>query len=330
MGERPDEVRRRDPLDADDRTPDPIPPLAGEPGFDPATEAFGPDPIHPDPTPGEEVESDEVEVTRIEIERTRADMSEKVDAIQQRLSPEHLKEQAKDRVKEATVEKVQETGSGIVEAIKANPLPAALAGIGLGWLLMNTRQQSSSRAPYRDVPYQDTRHIEGYPTNEYGPTGYPPRYEDEEGSGGSSAGQALGNARDRVGETASQTQDKAGELAVRAQDQVGQLSGQTRNQAARLGDQARHQARRAGGGFQRMLRENPLTVGTLAVGVGAAMGLAIPETGKEHEVMGEARDTVVDKAQEKAEEIQQKAQKVAHEARGAAQQEAENQGLTNQ
>ena len=79
-----------------------------------------------------------------------------------------------------------------------------------------------------------------------------------------------------------------------------------------------------------MLRENPLTTGALAVGLGAAVGLAIPETRKEHEVMGEARDTVVGKAQEKAQEAQQKVQRVAEEAQGAAQQEAENQGLTQQ
>jgi hypothetical protein len=69
--------------------------------------------------------------------------------------------------------------------------------------------------------------------------------------------------------------------------------------------------------------ENPLTVGALGVGVGAAIGLAIPETSKEHEVMGEARDTVVEKAQK----VQQSVQRVAEEAQGAAQQEAENQGL---
>ena len=66
------------------------------------------------------------------------------------------------------------------------------------------------------------------------------------------------------------------------------------------------------------------------MGVGAAVGLAIPETSKEHEVMGEARDNLVDKAQEKVQETQQKAQRVAEEAQSAVQQEAENQGLTNQ
>ena len=73
-------------------------PLPGELGFDPATEAFEPDAVIPDPALGTEVE-----VTRVEIERTRAGMSETVDAIQERISPENFIEQAKDRVKEAIV-----------------------------------------------------------------------------------------------------------------------------------------------------------------------------------------------------------------------------------
>ena len=323
MGERPDEIRRTDPLDPDDRLT--TPPVVGGTGFDPATDAYDPDAVAPDPTLGTEAEVDEIEVTRIEIERTRADMTETVDAIQERLNPQNLKEQAKDKVKEATVGKAQQAGSGIVDTVKANPLPAALTGIGLGWLFMSARRQSgSSRSQYRDVTYRDAAYVEGYPAGTY-----PPRYE-EQGSGVSSTGQALGNARDKVGETATQAQDKAGELAGRAQEGASQLTSQTRNQVSHLGNQARYQARRASGGFQRMLQENPLAVGVLGVGVGAAVGLAIPETSKEHEVMGEARDTLVDKAQEKAQDVQQRAQRVAEEAQSAAQQEAENQGLSQQ
>ena len=307
MGERPDEIGRdpgrRDPLG--DRTPDP---LAGDTGFDPANDAFEPDAVTPDPALRGEAEADEIEVTRVEIERTRAGMSETVDAIQERLSPENLKEQAKDRVKEATVGKAQEAGSSVMDTIRQNPLPAALTGIGLGWLFVNARRSSSSRPPYRDAAY-----VEGYPPA----YGYPLRYEDESGS--SSAGEVVGRARDRVGETATQAQDRAGEVAGRAQDRV-----------SNLGDQARYQAQRASGGFQRMLRENPLAVGALAVGTGAAVGLAIPQTSQEHEVMGEARDTLVESAQENAQDVQQRVQQVAEEAQSAAKDEAENQGLTNQ
>jgi ElaB/YqjD/DUF883 family membrane-anchored ribosome-binding protein len=311
MGERPDEVRR-DPLGESRRDTDPLADPAG--GLEEARAPLGPDPALGGGVGGGAVVDEdqptdaEIERTRAEIERTRADMSETVDAIQERLSPENLKEQAKDRVREATVGRAQEAGSGIVETIRANPVPAALTGIGLGWLLVSAgRSSSSAQARYGGKAYS------------YPPTyDYSPRYE-EQGAEGSSAGQALERARDKVGETASQAQDRAGEVADQAQDRV-----------SRLGEQARYQAQRASGGFQRMLRENPLTVGALAVGVGAAVGLAVPQTGQEHEVMGEARDTLVEKAQEKVDEAQQKVQRVAEEAQSAAQGEAENQGLTNQ
>jgi ElaB/YqjD/DUF883 family membrane-anchored ribosome-binding protein len=313
MGERPDEIRRRESLDPREattsRNPDPL--------VDPAMEPVGP--ISSPSTGGGAVAGEpdptnvEIERTRAEIVRTRADMSETVDAIQGRLSPENLKEQAKDRVKEATVGKAQEAGSGIVETIRANPVPAALTGLGLGWLLMSARRQQDEHARLRRTPY-----------------GQPPRYYDEHGSSGASAGQALGRARDSVGETASQAQNKAGQVASQAQDKVEEVAGQAQDQASRLGDKARYQARRASVGFQRMLRENPLAVGALATGVGAAVGLAIPETAKEHEVMGEARDDLVETAQETAQEAQQKVQRVAQEAQSAARSEAENQGLTPQ
>jgi ElaB/YqjD/DUF883 family membrane-anchored ribosome-binding protein len=237
-------------------------------------------------------------------------MGETVDAIQERISPENLKEEAKDRVKEATVGRAQEAGSGIVETIRANPLPAALTGIGLGWLLVSARRSASGQSSYRDRVY-----------------GYPPRYEDQ-GVSGSSAGQALGQARDSVGESASRAQDKMGDAASEAQGRAGEVASRAQDRVSNLADQARYQARRASGGFQRMLQENPLSVGALAVGVGAAVGLAIPESSKEHEVMGETRDNLVEKAQEKAQEAQQKVQRVAEEAQSAAKEEASNQGLT--
>jgi len=315
MGERPDDVvGRRDPLGESRRETDPL--------ADPAGVPEGATPVGPDPALGggvgggaviDEEETDRVEIerTRTEIERTRADMSETVDAIQERLSPENLKEQAKDRVKEATVGRAQEAGSGIVETIRANPLPAALTGIGLGWLLVSAVGGASGQTRYRDRAYP----------YDYD---YPPRYEGRTTttSGGTSVpspGEALGRARDMVGESATQAQDRAGEVASQAQDRVSNLT-----------EQARYQARRASGGFQRMLRENPLTMGALAVGTGAAVGLAIPQSTQEHEVMGEARDTFVEKAQEKAHEAQERVQRVAEEAQSAAKEEASNQGLTDQ
>ncbi len=323
MGERPDEVRRSDPLDQrgslaeGGRDPDPLMDPVGRPGD------VRPDP-GPDPALAGGAPIDEVELTRAEIERTRANMSETVDAIQGRLSPENLKEQAKDRVKEATVGRAQGAGSSIMETIRGNPVPAALTGIGLSWLFVSGRRQRSGQPRYQ----QDRRYAYDYPPPT--PYDYPRDYEEERGTSGSSAGEALERTRDSVGETASRAQDKVGETASRTQDRAGQAADRAQDQVSRLGNRVQHQAQRASSGFQRMLQENPLTVGALAIGLGAAAGLAVPQTRQEHEVMGEARDNLVEKAQETAQEAQQKVQSVAQEAQSAAQQEAQNQGLTEQ
>src|ERR671917_2654521 len=119
MSERADDVRR-----------DPNPLVDSVDGPEVVRSQIGPDPALGGGIGGgavvdeAEVERVEIERTRAEIERTRADMGETVDAIQQRLSPENLKEQAKDRVRETTVGRAMET-------IRENPLPAALTGIGL-------------------------------------------------------------------------------------------------------------------------------------------------------------------------------------------------------
>jgi hypothetical protein len=58
--------------------------------------------------------------------------------------------------------------------------------------------------------------------------------------------------------------------------------------------------RRARNGFERVMHENPLLVGAAAALVGAAVGLALPETERENELMGEARDHVIEQAQDVA------------------------------
>src|SRR5215208_4722160 len=75
---------------------------------------------------------DEVEATRAQIERTRAEMAETVDALQERLDPQRLKEQAKVQARDTA----RSTGSDILESIKQNPVPATIAGGLLGLLVL--------------------------------------------------------------------------------------------------------------------------------------------------------------------------------------------------
>jgi hypothetical protein len=93
-------------------------------------------------------------VIRAEIHETRERMGETIEEIGERLNPNRLKEQVKDNIRDATigrvenmatnaVERVNETRRTFTNTIRENPIPAAMVGIGLGWLIWNQRRQSS-------------------------------------------------------------------------------------------------------------------------------------------------------------------------------------------
>jgi len=91
------------------------------------------------PTPDETEElrqraqsDDEVEAARAQVELTRAEMTETVDALQERLDPERLKEQAKTQARNT----VRSTGSGVLETVRQNLIPVAVVGGILGLLLV--------------------------------------------------------------------------------------------------------------------------------------------------------------------------------------------------
>ena len=67
-------------------------------------------------------------------------------------------------------------------------------------------------------------------------------------------------------------------------------------------------------GFWQMMESNPVAVGALGAVLGGVAGLLIPETEKEHQLMGETRDRVIGSVQEMAGETVAKAQRVAEEA----------------
>ena len=72
-----------------------------------------------------------------EIDRTRGEMDRTLSAIEQRLSPQQLLNQGMDYVRRSgATEFVQNLGG----AARQNPLPMALTGIGIAWLIALGRQ----------------------------------------------------------------------------------------------------------------------------------------------------------------------------------------------
>lgn len=286
-------------------------------------------------------ETDPAEI-RAEIEETRAEMTGTIDAIQERLSPSYLTEQVKEQVREqfqeakaavrdATIgkaedmvrtasETITEARYGLMETIRQNPLPAAIAGIGLGWLWMNRQ----SGAPRRYSPSGDQGYYRVgqtyYPNQRsyVGGASYNGMAERNQGGIGSTlhraqgaAGNVVDRAQETVGDIAGRAQDTVSDLADRAQETVGSAVDQTRETAGYLADQAQEQAQRLEDRFQRLLHENPLAVGAVALAVGTAVGFALPQTERENQLMGEARDNLVERTTEVAQETIEKARQVA-------------------
>jgi ElaB/YqjD/DUF883 family membrane-anchored ribosome-binding protein len=281
---------------------------------------------------------------RAQIEQTRSEMSETIDAIQEKLNPDNLKEQAQDMVREATVGRAQEAvsnmgetakgfGSNMLETIKENPLPSALAAIGIAWLFSKNANKPIERRD--DYGYRYRPDYLGYETGYNASyrgnsgSGYRGGYNEQNGGGiGDKVSNVAQNAGDKVGKVAGAAGDTVGQAASTVKDTVGQVAQNAGDKVGEIGEQAQYKAGQAGDWFQRTLHENPLVIGALGVVAGAAIGLLLPETEQEHRIMGQARDNLMDKAQGVAQETVDKVQRVANQAGDAVQQAAQNEGLT--
>jgi hypothetical protein len=108
----------------------------------------------------------------------------------------------------------------------------------------------------------------------------------------------------------------AGDVA----DNVGQTAGE-------VVERGQVMARQAGMQFEDMLESNPLALGLVALGAGAAIGVMVPETRQEHQILGDVSDKVTDTVSQTASETMDKVEKVATKATDTAKQQAKSEGL---
>lgn len=254
----------------------------------------------------------------------------------------------------------------IMDKVKENLVPAAIAGLGISWLLRgNSGSDASNKASTRSNSY------EGY---------YDAPSSRQEGG----IGDAVGQIQSKVGDVAEQVRDTAGDVAGQVKDaagtavhavgdvagsvagkagdlagttgdfggqllktitenplpaavtalgigwlvmqsnaggqqrlrQAGEVVGDIAGQATdtvgdtvgAVGDTLKDGAQQTQRGFNRMLMENPLAVGVMTVAAGALIGMALPETNQEHQLMGAMRDKLVERAQSVAQTTLDKVQ----------------------
>jgi hypothetical protein len=250
---------------------------------------------------------------RAEIEHTREEMSETVNAIQERLSPSHIAEQVKGTVKHAARERARDvTESEPVQFVRANPIATAMVGIGVAGLAMlafgdrdskTYGRRSSSRRDWQAARWDRRRTFDDR---------YDDRYEETARFSGYGSSGDYTPALQGEGAYADADEAWAGRTSYRGDRDEGywQRSG------------ASAQAHEAGRYVQRTWNENPLLVGAASAVLGALVGLAVPETEREHQLMGEARDnmveTVQDTVRDKVNQVQQAATNAVNTVKDAA------------
>jgi len=176
------------------------------------------------------------------------------------------------------------SAGGLVDRIKENPVSAAMIGAGAWWLLTKLPDHGRSSSYARNYGNVSS----GVGESSYrGDTGW-------SGGTGESGGAGQSSYRGETGWSGRTGESGGiGDMARSATETVGDYTSRGREQVSQLADQSER-------AFNRWIRENPLAVGAAAVAVGAVIGAAIPETQRERELVGDARDRLVGAAKDMA------------------------------
>jgi ElaB/YqjD/DUF883 family membrane-anchored ribosome-binding protein len=239
---------------------------------------------------------------RADVERTRDRLSQDVEALGAKLSPENVKAEAKRAIKRTVRRGTNELRDGVNSAtdsvssfVGGNPLPIALIGVGVGWLIWNARTRPKSGVDYamrgRAEVYDDS-------------------YDDDE-SGERGTGAQLSRLRGQVQDGVSTIKRSASAQAQRAREKVDELEHTAREQLGKAVDVA-----------ERGFEERPLLLGAVALGAGLAVGLGIPATQSENQLIGQYRDKLMTRAKEGFGELRGKAQGIAERTYDAAKETA--------
>lgn len=242
----------------------------------------------------------EADIGEIEasIATTRADLDRNLSAMEQRLSSDELINQAVDYLRSSPTEFLSNFG----QAVKANPVPAALMSVSLAWLMFGGRRSSSART---------TAH----------PGGAWAAEDDDEQTYSLGGDSGLTGRRDganpvkRVAET---VRERAARLAERASFAGDRVSSKFNEVGGKMTEASKHaqevfqtareriaqaratlgqQPKRLQAGYRDMADHHPFVLGALAFVAGAAVAASLRRTQIEDRVMGEYRDAALEEAE---------------------------------
>ncbi|UYG04490.1 DUF3618 domain-containing protein [Halomonas sp. LR3S48] len=276
--------------------------------------------------------SDEIEH---EIHQTRARLDETLHEIEERFSPQKLMNTTYDYLRHGGAESAV---SSLGRAIRENPLPVMVTGIGLGWLLLAQRRSSHD---YDDQEYYSggypgsTMHVTRMPDGDDMPDStfsgagtttmghdpaalgaMPQHGSDEHGHGGGmtrKAQQMAGSMKERAQHMGSEVRGRAQHVSDQMRERAQHMSGQLRDRQHSAMQAVTHRARDAGAQTSHFIQDHPLVAGAIGVAVGAVLGSLFSPTRTENRHLGELRDRAMHRAEEAGREQLERAEEKIHE-----------------
>jgi len=219
---------------------------------------------------------------------------------------------------------------GLQDAIRENPVSAALIGMGVLWMFTGGSKITAAAALLGPAARSAAAGVGA---------GLQASADAATAAGGSvmSAGASVA---DSVRETASSAAAKVGETASKAYEAAkgAATDSMSQGQTSVQGQTAAQSQTSAFDGMGGALQENlkatferqPLLLGAIGLAIGAGMAAAVPRTQLEADAMGETAEEVRAKVKEFASEATDKATAVAERTLEAVKGEAAVQGLTTQ
>lgn len=282
-----------------------------------------------------------------EVEATRGELDRTVEALKERMSTGQIIDELMGQMK----------GTGAAEMIdnlgrqaRDNPLPLALMGAGLAWLMFGkppARREAHEPRSFMADPYTGEVGFEGETMRyheDYDPlTGADLDHERhglkaKAGEAASKVRAAVGSAAHKVSDAAHGVADRGAHAMEGAREGLHSARGRTGegvhkagHRLSSAGERAREEAsrygRRAQQGFMDVLENEPLIVAAAGVAIGAAIGAALPASRMENKAVGRLRDKALDQGKAMAEQRMGEAKTIAQSALGAAREEADRQGM---
>ncbi len=329
-----------------------------------------------------------------DLMRTRARLDATIGELQQKLSPGELMDQAMTYFKESGG---MELGQKFGQSVRDNPIPVAMIGVGLGWLVVAGSRKTDPapwehasrptntgpvRAGYRPLPYAaGASGVAAHQSMPYQAAAYDDlatkaveagsrlqrrgdetedafeeRTQDAKaavlgvtrqvGEAAQAFRQrvegALASAKDQVRRTADQAQAMASEAGASAADFAGDVAhrgeaglrhlygyGQDAVSSVRDGaDYAVTQTRELGSRTASYLQEQPLLLGALGVALGAGLGMLLPSSRYEREIVRDVRRGLRDQAEETVRDAQFRVARVAETVIETAKDATRREGFT--